>query len=199
MGPSISPQLILPSLLRASTLFPLNRSHPPRPNITMASGLFVGPHKLLIIAPVVTSASTFWFAVDQSIMLSIFLDPAHRTTSNAVLPHFFDKLLPRALAILFSLNGLSAAISITNIMRQSRLLRQTDATKWYWSGLFFSIAHFAFAPAVAHKIRDMVENRTSDNTAVLKKWMTVHRIRMFTVDLLSLVCFVVGACSAVNL
>lgn len=165
----------------------------------MASGLFIDPRKLLIIAPVATSASTFWFAVDQSVMLSFFLDPAQKASSNAVLPHFFKKLLPGALVILFSLNGLSAAMAITNIVQQSELLTQHDASKWYWSGLIFSIAHFAFAPAVMYKIQDITGNKTNDSTAVLRRWLTVHRIRMLTVDLLSLLSFVIGACSVVNL
>jgi hypothetical protein len=170
------------------------------PKLSMASGLVVDPKKLLILAPVVTSASTFWFAVDQSVMLSIYQYPQKKAQSNAILPHFFDKFLPRALTILFGLNGLSAAIAYTNILTQGELLRRTGAASWYAAGASFSLAHFAFAPAVAYKVRDIVEDEGKGrSTAILAKWMTVHRVRMLTVDLFSLVSFLVAACSTITL
>lgn len=166
----------------------------------MASRLFYDPHKLLVVAPLVTSAWTFWFAVDQDIFLGVFQNPAERDKSNALLPSYFAKFLPTALSILFSLNGISAASAIANIYTRGDALRRTGVDRWYLSGLVFSLAHFAFVPAVMWKVKDIVEDRPKGgSTGVLAKWLRVHRVRMFTVDLLAFGSFLVATLASVTL
>jgi len=166
----------------------------------MASRLFYDPHKLLVVAPLITSACSFWFAVDQHIFLSNFQNPAHRDKSNAILPSYFEKFLPQALKAIFALNGLSAATAIANLATRGDILRRTGANRWYWSGLLFSLAHFAFVPAVAWKIKDIIDDNTKgQSTGVLAKWLNVHYLRMFTVDLLAFGSFLAGTLAAVTL
>lgn len=66
--------------------------------------------------------------------------------------------------------------------------------------MIFSLAHFAFVPAVAWKVKDMMEDNTKGkSTTVLDRWMKVHYVRMFTVDLLAFGSFLAATLATVKL
>lgn len=162
----------------------------------MASGLFLDPRKLLVLTPLITSTATFWFAVDQAVLLGIFQHPVHTEKSNAILPTYWDKLLPKAVTMLFCLNGISAGTAIANLVTPETGV----ANRFYWSEMIFSLAHFAFVPAVAWKVKDMIDDSTKGrSTTILAKWMKVHYVRMYTVDLLAFGSFLAATLATVKL
>lgn len=183
------------SLVDQKLTIRFNHRHTKDSEKTMASGLFFDPRKLLVVTPLVTSTAAFWFAVDQCVFLRLFQEPIHIEKSKPILPTYFDKFLPKALAMLFCLNGISAGTAIANLLTRERGV----ADRWYWSGLFFSIAHFAFVPAVAWKIKAIVEDTKGESTAILSKWLKVHYLRMWTVDILALGSFLAAALTTLKL
>ncbi|KAJ9272524.1 hypothetical protein DTO271D3_7122 [Paecilomyces variotii] len=160
----------------------------------MASGAFFDPLKLLRVAPLVSSTAAVWFAVDQDLFLSNFQQPLHEDKANAILPTYWKILLPRALWILGTLHTVTVGTSVANIALQGEKLRSLNATRWYWSGVLFSLAHFTFVPLVMYKIKDIVEDNTKGySTKILAKWLRVHRIRSVLVDFVAFASFLVAA------
>ncbi|GAD99428.1 integral membrane protein, putative [Paecilomyces variotii No. 5] len=160
----------------------------------MASGAFFDPLKLLRVAPLVSSTAALWFAVDQEVFLSNFQQSVHGDKANAILPTYWKILLPKALWILGALHTVTVGTSIANIALQGEKLRSLGATRWYWGGVVFSVAHFTFAPLVMYKIKDIVEDNTKGHsTRVLAKWLRVHRIRTVLVDFVAFTSFLMAA------
>lgn len=74
------------------------------------------------------------------------------------------------------------------------------AERLYFSGAVFALAHFAFVPAVAWKLRNIMEDeggKERNSTETLVRWLKVHRLRKWSVDFLALGSFVGATMAAI--
>ena len=74
---------------------------------------------------------------------------------------------------------------------------------WYTYGAVLAAGHLAFAPLVAGPVRRIMEAGGSGsqiseeevegrNRVEMKRWLTIHTVRMLLVDLPALLCFAEG-------
>ncbi|KAL4914100.1 hypothetical protein BDW62DRAFT_149238 [Aspergillus aurantiobrunneus] len=164
----------------------------------MASGLILEPYALLRTAPLVTSTCSLWFSLDQDFFLDIFLHADHRTRSNDLLPSFFGVFFRRGVARVIGLLALTISAGSYNILvdrQQQHGAGSQRSLFWYTAGTVMAASHLLFVPGVAPKIQAIVEDQSKgQSTRDLERWLTVHRVRTWTVDLAAWACFVVGAC-----
>ncbi|CAI7580376.1 unnamed protein product [Penicillium glandicola] len=159
----------------------------------MASGLIFDPRTLLRTAPLITSTCTLWYSLDQDFFLNIFLHPDHRTRSNEFLPSYFRVFfVPGTLRVL-ALLALTLTGGGYNILERQSALGSSASLPWYTAGTLLAASHLLFVPAVAPKIQAVIEDASQgSSTTDLERWLTVHRMRTWTVDLAAWACFVVG-------
>jgi hypothetical protein len=160
----------------------------------MASGVVFDPLTLLRTAPLITSTCTLWYSLDQAFFLNIFLHPNHRTRSNELLPSYFGVFFGPGTARVLGLLALTLTGGGYNILAGRRSgLGGSASLSWYTAGTVLAASHLLFVPAVAPKIQAMVEDTSKgSSTKDLEGWLIIHRIRTWTVDLASWVCFAVA-------
>lgn len=159
----------------------------------MATRAFFDPVAALRAAPLLTSTCTLWWAMDEHFFLSIFNKPEIRSKSNELLPtyfkEFFEGGLNRTLALLaLTISSTMATCSVNHGYHWAN-----KSLRWYTAGMVLAAGHLAFVPAVAPKIKAIVEDTSKgESTKDLESWLSVHTIRTLTVDLAAWVCFVIG-------
>ncbi|KAJ5825653.1 hypothetical protein N7474_002791 [Penicillium riverlandense] len=160
----------------------------------MASGLILDPRMLLRTAPLITSTCTLWYSLDQDFFLNIFLHPDHRTRSNEFLPSYFRAFFGYGTMRVLGLLALTLTGGGYNIWTDRRSgLGSPASLPWYTAGTLFAASHLLFVPAVAPKIQAVAEDTSKgSSTKDLEGWLTIHRMRTWTVDLAAWACFVVG-------
>lgn len=115
--------------------------------------------------------------------MSVFLHPVLRERSNSILPGWFRVWFHRGMYVIGTANTLILATTIANL-RADRGPMSAVARNWYWTGLGFTVAHFAFVPLVAYPVRDIFEDRSGgQSTNDLKRWIDVHTVRTLVTDL----------------
>ncbi|KAJ5542613.1 hypothetical protein N7535_005036 [Penicillium sp. DV-2018c] len=160
----------------------------------MASGLILDPRTLLRTAPLITSTCTLWYSLDQDMFLNIFLHPDHRARSNLILPSFYNVFFRPGLVRVLGLLALTLTGGGYNILTQRKSgLGSSASLSWYTAGTLLAASHLLFVPAVAPKIQAIVEDASQgSSTKDLEGWLTIHRVRTWTVDLASWACFAVA-------
>ncbi|OQE45912.1 hypothetical protein PENCOP_c001G04488 [Penicillium coprophilum] len=167
----------------------------------MASGLFFDPRTLIFdhrtllrTAPLITSTCTLWYSLDQDFFLKVFLHPDHRTRSNEILPSYFRGFFGYGTVRVLALLTLTLTGGGYNIWTERRSgLGSSASLPWYTAGTILAASHLLFVPAVAPKVQAVIEDASKgSSTKDLEGWLTVHRVRTWTVDLASWVCFAIG-------
>ncbi|OGE57528.1 hypothetical protein PENARI_c002G00101 [Penicillium arizonense] len=159
----------------------------------MASGLIFDPHALLRTAPLITSTCTLWYSLDQEFFLNIFLHPSHRTRSNETLPSYFGVFFVPGTVRVLGLLALTLTGGGYNILTRRSVSGSSASLPWYTAGTLLAASHLLFVPAVAPKIQAMVEDSSKGrSTEDLEGWLTIHRVRTWTVDFAAWACFAVA-------
>ncbi|KAI2472893.1 hypothetical protein F4781DRAFT_382235 [Annulohypoxylon bovei var. microspora] len=159
----------------------------------MASGRFLDPLTLIRVAPLVTSTASLAIANDSHLFLSSLVSlKQQRGKVNEVAPRYFEAFFWRALPDIFVTFGLSVALGIANSCG-----RRASAAAWAWyaGGAAFSLAHFAFAPAVAWKVKAVVdaeEEPTGGAAEAIRGWLSMHYARIAVADVPAWTCFLVA-------
>ncbi|RAK93801.1 hypothetical protein BO79DRAFT_206644 [Aspergillus costaricaensis CBS 115574] len=162
----------------------------------MASGLILNPHNLLRAAPLISSTCTLWFAFDQDLVLNVFLHPDHRPRSNEILPSYFRVLFRRGVVRVLGLLALSMAGGGYNILKDRRsgvVAGLRSSLSWYVAGTALAASHLLYVPVIAPKVLAIMEDESKgSSTEDLEGWLTIHRVRTWTVDFAAWACFAVG-------
>lgn len=162
----------------------------------MASGLILDSRALLRTAPLVTSTCSLWYSFDQDFFLNIFLHPDHRSRSNDLLPSYFRVFFRHGVMRVLGLLALTLSSGGYNILagRQPGVGSQR-VLLWYTAGTVMAASHLLFVPPIATRVQAVMEDQSQgQSTRDLERWLTVHRVRTWTVDLAAWACFAVGAC-----
>jgi len=123
----------------------------------MASGAFAGgidPKKALLLAPLASSTASLVFGWDQHLFLSLLTAAPH---GEAVLPGYWRALFPRGVAQVLALLSVTAGASAGAAWAHGGLLRRTGSLGWYAAAGVLALGHLGFVPAVAGRIRDLLE------------------------------------------
>jgi hypothetical protein len=124
------------------------------------------------------------FAFDEYLFLSRFMNTTYRTESNAFLAKWFTQWLAKAKWVIISLFPFSLGTALANIFTSRKALQMAGAEKWYWCGFAFQFGHFLFAPIAVKLLNDISGDKPKgDVTSSMKKWLRMHAIRTFVVDI----------------
>lgn len=157
----------------------------------MASRQIVDP--LLRISPLITSTCSLWYALDQHYFLHIFTKPENQAASRPLLSRYFSKIFYSGTAWVLSLIMLTLSSSIVNLRQESSLLHARQSFRWYAAGAIFTVCHLLFVPFIAPSCKVLVEDTSGDRSIEsLQDWLSIHRIRTWTVDLAAWVTFAVA-------
>jgi len=75
-----------------------------------------------------------------------------------------------------------------------------QSSRWYAAGLAFTVLHFAFVPFIAFPIRDIIEDRSrGESTRDMRRWLDIHRIRVFVADIPSWASFLAAVLTTFHL
>ncbi|CAM1508180.1 Fc.00g050280.m01.CDS01 [Cosmosporella sp. VM-42] len=170
----------------------------------MASGAFVNPKTLLLVTPLVTSTCSLWCSSDQDYFLKILTRPAfERTQANAIIPTYIKTMFGSGPWRVVALIAITTWSSIANIVLLKPLLRSHGALNWYAWGAVMAAGHLAYVPAVAWKLKwimeDSTEEQGTDNVGMLGRWLRVNNIRTFTVDLAAFACSLVAVTKMITI
>ncbi|KAI1443824.1 hypothetical protein F5Y02DRAFT_419696 [Annulohypoxylon stygium] len=158
----------------------------------MASGRFLDPLTLLRVAPLITSTASLTIASDSHLFLSSLTSlKSQRASVNQMAPRYFETFFWRGLPEIFVTFGLSLAFGVANAYRKP----SAAGWAWYAGGSAFSLAHFAFVPAIAWKVKDAIDAKETPNggaAEAIQGWLNVHYVRMALADIPSWTCFLVA-------
>ncbi|KAF4466319.1 integral membrane [Fusarium albosuccineum] len=163
----------------------------------MASGAFFNPRTLLLVAPLVSSTCSLWYAHDQDFFLKLFTQaPVDRKKANEILPTYIKTFFDSGVWYVVSLLGITFWTSLANIWLERPLLESRGSTAWYGWTAALALGHLAYVPAVAWKLQALWEDNAAaagtDNVGMLGRWLTVNMTRMLTTDLGAWLCAVVA-------
>ena len=148
---------------------------------------------LLRLAPVLSSTAVLMYAHDEDLFYSCWVQPHYREKANALLPSWFTYNMKRALWVVLTGFSFSFVSGISNIYTSRLALLNSGASKWYWAGVSFTMAHFLFGRTALGLLSDIQEDRPKGNsTTSMEKWLRMHRVRTLAVDLPAWICFIVG-------
>lgn len=151
----------------------------------MASGLFFDPLVALRVAPLVSSTCTLLYAWDQQFFFGALNAPERRTISQPVLSPYFRAAFYPGLVFVVSVLGVTTWSSIANLYTHRAALHANQSFVWYVAGAVLSASHLLFVPAIASSCKALIDtdSKESDASAALDKWLSINRLRMWTVDL----------------
>jgi hypothetical protein len=165
----------------------------------MASGAFFDPRTALLVAPLISSSCSFWFALDQGFFLRVFTIPTVKEPhGNSVLPAYFKRFFDTGVSRVLGLLGVTISTSLTAVFRHSELLEHRGSYWWYAGAAALASAHLAFAPAVMPSVkalRDKADGKgASDRDGVnwLQEWLGVNAVRTWTTDAGAWICCLVA-------
>ena len=151
---------------------------------------------LLRLLPLLTSTASLTFAGNQHWIFRLFSRPDLQPQSGAALPSWFAASfrigMPKVVGLLTA--------SMVGAAWNAATTSQTGAARrWYVAGGVLAGAHLLFVPAVAPRVRGIVEATTgAESIRELKGWLRVNAVRTLSVDLGAWLCFVVGAVKALG-
>ncbi|KAI6082921.1 hypothetical protein F4821DRAFT_245764 [Hypoxylon rubiginosum] len=156
----------------------------------MALGQFFDPLTLLRVAPLVTSTASLVVAGDSHLFLSSFISlaPQQRQQVNQLAPRYFEAFFWRGLPVIFVSYGLSIALGAANAYS----LRPSHPWAWYAGGSVLALAHFAFVPKIAVKVRDAIDPNYDEGAKTYQGWLDVHYVRMALADIPAWTCFLIA-------
>ncbi|UNI18739.1 hypothetical protein JDV02_004995 [Purpureocillium takamizusanense] len=138
----------------------------------MASGTFAGPstgasttdpkRALLLLAPLASSTASLVFGWDQQLFLSLL---ARSTHGEATLPGYWRALFPRGVARVLALLAVTAGASAGAALAHGGMLARRGALGWYVAAGALALGHLGFVPAVAGRIRELVERDGEEGTS----------------------------------
>ena len=156
------------------------------------SHLFAYPSRSLLgVAPLITSTASLMYAHDQDLFFRAFLDGKYRTKADNLLPPWMGVCLRRAFKIIGILypSTILLALANTNIFTG----RWDDGTIFYWAGLAFTVAHFAYGKT-ALRLLDRIQNDATNGNATsdMRAWLNMNLMRSLSVDLPGWLCFLLA-------
>ncbi|KAK0383541.1 hypothetical protein NLU13_9452 [Sarocladium strictum] len=163
----------------------------------MASGAFSNPKTLLYVAPVVSTTCTLLYARDQDFFLSLFSEksvPAeHQGHIQAILPSHFARFFHRGI---YGVVGFIGATTWLSGGSAYSLGRGHAAFGWYMGAATLAVGHLAYVPWIAPRVKKIVETTDGEGEGavvdVLREWLGLNYLRMWTTDLGAWVCCLVA-------
>ncbi|ETS74284.1 hypothetical protein PFICI_14150 [Pestalotiopsis fici W106-1] len=162
----------------------------------MASRAFFDPMTLLRAAPVISSTAALCYSFDQYNFLTNFLRPIHGDYFNESVPSYFASFFPAGLPQILLFYGISIGTGMANVSSQPN-----DAWRWYAAGTALAVGHFAFVPKIMWAVSALFEefeDPKGQGNRKLKRWLDIHAVRSFVVDLPAWVCFSVAALASLQ-
>ena len=160
--------------------------------------LFAYPSRsLLSLAPLLTSTASLMFAHDHDLFFRTFLDGNYHNKANSLLPIWMKVCLRRAFLVIAVLypSTVVLALANTNIFTG----RWDDGTIFYWAGLVFTLAHFAYGKTALRLLDRIQEDASNCNaTADMRAWLDMNLVRSLSVDLPGWLCFLLAANGRLN-
>ena len=163
----------------------------------MASGAFFDPKALLLVTPLISSTCSLWMAFDQDAYLGFFVKPTvPREKANGILPSYIKTMFVPGTARVVSLIAVTTWTSIANLVLSKPLLRSRGSFVWYAWGAAMAAAHLAWIPAVAWKLKWVMDDETAeqgtDNVGMMRRWLNVNLTRGLTTDMAAWACSLVA-------
>lgn len=157
------------------------------------------PLKLLRLSPFFSATINLMWAADEYMFLSSWLSPSYRNQANALLPAWFATWGPMGTLVLFSSFPFSLCTGIANILTSRETSRLNDASKWYWAGLAFTLAHFGFAPKALGLLAAIRKGEPKGNaTESMRQWIAMHLLRVAIADFPAFVFFGTALLTAIQ-
>ena len=146
---------------------------------------------LVPLLPLLTSTAYLQFAIDETFFFSLFLRPSHSAQSATLLPSYLSAFSRPALLIIASILG-------TQLLTSLAAIALSEQTFWYWAGFALTLAHFPFAPLAAPLLVDIAKmergkEKEEEVRGKMERFLRVHAMRSWTVNLGAWVCFGVAA------
>jgi hypothetical protein len=154
--------------------------------------------RVLRLLPVLTSAITLQFALDEHIFLGTWTRPEFRERANTHLPAWFYLWGRRGRWIILLGYPSNYTLAILNLLIARQELYAVSAAKWYALGLLFSFGHIAiYGKKAIGLLADIKADRPKGNSShSMSVWLTMNWIRALTTDLPAWLCFIVAALKA---
>ncbi|MCJ1377493.1 hypothetical protein MMC17_000588 [Xylographa soralifera] len=149
---------------------------------------------LLRLAPLLSSTVNLMFTIDEHIFLSTWMKPAYRDRANMLLPSWFEHWLARGIWVILISYPFSLATALANIFTSRVQLQAVGATRWYWGGFLFTLAHFLYAPPALKMLNAIpADVPKGQSTTSLRTWLKVNAARGLTADLPAWIFFLGAA------
>ncbi|KAH7035917.1 uncharacterized protein B0I36DRAFT_319377 [Microdochium trichocladiopsis] len=162
----------------------------------MASGLFFNPAVLLRVAPLITSTMAMRFSHDQYFMLDALLAPEHRNRANDLVPSYFRAFFSKGIWDIAALYTLTTATGLANILgagNAAGVSPSSSARGWFIAGTTLAVLHMAFVPKIMWPVDALLKDEPKGHgNENLRKWLNVHVVRSWCVDIPAWACFVVA-------
>lgn len=158
------------------------------------------PLKLLRIVPIISSTISLQFAYDEYAFLSCWMDPTYTAQANTLLPPWFKNWGPWGTNIVVGSFTISLASGMANFLAGREVVEVTVGRYWYMAGVAFAAAHLLIWGQKALGLLAMIRGGEpgGETTVSMGRWLEMHRLRSFAVDLPAMVCFIVAALSVMD-
>ena len=155
----------------------------------MASSLPFEPLKLLRLAPLILSTISLTNAHDHDLFFRTLSHPLCAAKTNAVIPPWMTVYMPRGGITIMTLYSSTLLLAIANVYTGN-----TEAARYYYAGMAFTIGHFLFAGRAIGLLNRMKNDgskgKGSDDMAA---WVRMNVLRTLTVDFPGWVCYLLAA------
>ncbi|KAF2445533.1 hypothetical protein P171DRAFT_267185 [Karstenula rhodostoma CBS 690.94] len=127
--------------------------------------------------------------------------PELAAATDVVVPAWFVNFFNTGVYSVLALNGTTLFTAAANLWAVGGL---GGARAWYLAGFAAALGHLAFVPGVAGSVEGLYglcvrgckgERKAEDEgraAALVREWVSVHKVRWGSVDLAAWVCFGVG-------
>ncbi|PHH60911.1 hypothetical protein CDD81_1022 [Ophiocordyceps australis] len=160
----------------------------------MASGAFFDVKTALLMAPLLSSTASLVYAWDQHLLTRPLTRPEAQPYGNMVLPAYWRVMLPRGVAQVLCLLGLTAGTAAAALVGNGQLVAARHAAGWYMGAAALAVGHLGFVPLVAPCIRKMAQEETHDNVELQRQWLRINLVRTLTTDFGAWACAFVAVC-----
>lgn len=152
------------------------------------------PPTLLRLLPIISSTISLQFAYDEYAFLCCWVHDSYTQQANALLPHWFTHWGPWGTRVVFTSFTLSLGAGLANLAACSSAPETGSAKFWYAAGACFAVAHLLIFGARALRLLGMIRRGEPEGASIssLRKWLEMHAVRSFTVDLPAAICFIVA-------
>jgi hypothetical protein len=161
---------------------------------------FLIPLKLLRLLPIISSTISLQFAYDEYAFFSCWMDPSYTAQANTLLPPWFKNWGPWGTNVVLGSFTLSLASGMANFLTGKEVPEAVVGRYWYAAGFIFAVAHLLVFGQKALKLLAMIRGGEpgGESTVLMGKWLEMHSLRSFAVDLPAMVCFVVATLSVMD-